>query len=62
MGQKFAKIVAISLVASVAVLLVGMTARHPTVADTTARVRVAGPPVKAGKPVAVNHSDTTVIR
>jgi hypothetical protein len=56
------KIVAISLVASIAVLLVGMTARNTAVADTTARVQVAGPPVKAGKPVAVSHSDTTVIR
>ena len=56
------KIVAISLVASIAVLLVGMTARNTTVADTTARIQVAGPAVKAGKPVAVSHSDATVIR
>jgi len=56
------KIVAISLVASIAVLLVGMTARNTTATDTTARVQVAGPPVKAGKPVAISHSDTTVIR
>ena len=56
------KIVAISLAASVAVLLVGMTARNTTAADTTARIQVAGPAVKAGKPVAVSHSDTLVIR
>ena len=56
------KIVAISLAASLAVLLVGMTARTPTAADTTARIQVAGPAVKVGKPVAVSHSDTIVIR
>ncbi len=54
------KIVAISLAASVAVLLVGMTARNTTVADT--RIQAAGPAMKAGKPVAVSHSDTIVIR
>ncbi len=54
------KIVAISLAASVAVLLVGMTARNTTVADT--RIQAAGPAVKAGKPVAVSHSDTIIIR
>ena len=56
------KIIAISLAASLAVLLVGMTARTPTAADTTARIQVAGPAVKVGKPVAVSHSDTIVIR
>jgi hypothetical protein len=55
------KIVAISLAASVAAGLVGMTARTPA-ADATARVQAAGPAVKAGKPVAVSHSDLTVIR
>lgn len=56
------KIVAISLVASVAVLLVGMMARNTTAADTAARIQVAGPALKVGKPVAVSHSDATVIR
>jgi hypothetical protein len=56
------KIVAISLAASVAVLLVGMTARNTPAADTAARMQVAGPAVKVGKPVAVSHSDTIVIR
>jgi hypothetical protein len=57
------KIVAISLAASVAVLLVGMMARNTTAVDTpAARIQVAGPAVKVGKPVAVSHSDTTVIR
>jgi hypothetical protein len=56
------KIVAISLVASIAVLLVGMKARNAAVTDTSARIHVAGPAIKAGKPVTVSHSDTTVIR
>jgi hypothetical protein len=56
------KIVVVALVASLAVLLVGITARNTTAADTTARIQVAGPAVKAGKPVAVSHSDTTAIR
>jgi hypothetical protein len=55
-----AKIVAVSLAASVAVLLVGVTAR--TTADTNARIQVAGPAEKAGKPVVVSRSDVTAIR
>ena len=56
------KIVAISLVASIAVLVVGITARNTTAADTTARIQTAGPAVKAGKPIAITHSDTSTIR
>ena len=56
------KIVVISLVASIAVLMVGIAARNTTTADITARTQVAGPPVKAGKPVAISHSDTTAVR
>ena len=56
------KIVAISLVASIAVLLVAITARNTTAADTTARIQVAGPAVKVGKPIAVSHSDTIALR
>ena len=57
------KIVAISLVASIAVLLVGMTARNTTAAaNATARIQVVGPAVKAGKPVAVSYSNATMIR
>jgi hypothetical protein len=55
------KIVAISLIASIAVLVAAVAARPP-VADTTARVQTAGPAVKAGKPIAITHSDTTAIR
>lgn len=56
------KIVAVSLAASIAVLLVGITARNTTATDTTARIVVAGPAVKAGKPIAISHSDLTVVR
>ncbi len=56
------KIVVISLVASIAVLVVGITARNTTAADATARIQTAGPVVKAGKPIAISHSDATVIR
>jgi hypothetical protein len=56
------KIVAISLAASMAVLLVGMMARNTTAADAAARIQVAGPALKVGKPVAVSHSGATVIR
>lgn len=56
------KIVAISLLACVAVLLVAMTARNTTAAGTSTRIQVAGQAVKAGKLVAVSNSDATVIR
>jgi len=56
------KIVVISLVASIAILLVGIMARNTSAADTTARIQVAGPAVKVGKPVAISHINTTVIR
>lgn len=55
------KIVAISLIASVGVLLVGMTARGTT-ADTSARIHAAGPAVKAGKPMTISRIETTTIR
>ncbi|HLK84086.1 MAG TPA: hypothetical protein VKT99_21695 [Xanthobacteraceae bacterium] len=56
------KILGVALVASIAVVLVGMTARSTTVADPAAGIHAAGPPVKAGKPIAVSHIETTTIR
>ena len=56
------KIVAIALVASIAVLVVGIAAHTTTTADSTARIQIVGPVVKVGKPVAISHSDTTAIR
>jgi len=55
------KILGVAGAASIAVLLVGMTARNNT-ADTPAAVHAAGAPVKAGKAIAVSHIETTVIR
>jgi hypothetical protein len=56
-----AKIIALSLAASVAAALVGMTAHSPS-ADTNVRIQAAGPALKAGKPVTVSHSGMTAIR
>lgn len=55
------KIVAVSLVAAIAVILVGITAR---VADTgaTAKLEAHGPVLKAGKPAAVTARDGTSIQ
>jgi hypothetical protein len=55
------KIVVVSLVASIAVLVVGIAAR-PTSVDTTARIQTAGPALKAGRPIAVTNSDTVTVR
>lgn len=56
------KILGVAVVASIAVLLVGMTARNAATVDSTAHIHAAGPAVKAGKPIAVSHIDATVIR
>lgn len=55
------KVVVVSLIASIAVIGVGIAARTTT-SDTTARIQTAGPAFKAGKPMAITHSDTMVIR
>jgi predicted kinase len=56
------KIVAISLVASIAVLVAAIAARTTPAADNTARIQIAGPALKVGKPIAVTHIDTIAIR
>ena len=56
------KVLAVAGAASIAVLLVGMTARNTTALDTPAPIHAAGPPVKAAKAIAVSHIETTVIR
>jgi hypothetical protein len=55
------KIVAVSLVAAIAVILVGVTAR---VTDTgaTANLSAQGPVIKAGKPAAVTVREGTTVR
>lgn len=55
------KIVVVSLVASIAVMIVGIAART-TVPDPAARIQTAGPAVKAGKPTAITRSDTSAVR
>jgi hypothetical protein len=56
-----AKVIALSLAASLTAGLVGMMAHSHSV-DTNVRVQAAGPVLKAGKQVAVSHSGMTVIR
>ncbi len=56
------KIVVVSLIASVVVMVVCITARAVPDDVATARAQTIEPVVKAGKPVAVSHLNTTVIR
>jgi hypothetical protein len=56
------KIVVVSLVLSIAVLMVGISASSDWAEDATLRVQAKGPPIKAGQPVAVTHTGTTVMR
>ena len=56
------KILGVAVIASIAVLLVGMTARTTATADMTTRVHAAGPAGETGSPIAVSHIETTVIR
>ncbi len=56
------KIVVVSLIASVAVMVVCITARPLPEDVTTARAQTIEPAVKAGKPVAISNSGLTVIR
>lgn len=56
------KVVVVSLLLSIAVLVVGVAARNTTAADSTARIQTAGPVLKVGKPIAISHSDAIAIR
>ena len=56
------KIVVISLVLSTAVLLVGIST-HIAGSDISDSARIAaGPPLKAGKPMALTNSGMTAVR
>jgi len=55
------KIVVISLIASIAVVIVGITARTVD-PDAGGRIQTAGAPIKAGKPVVITNSDTSTVR
>ena len=56
------KIVVVSLIASIAVLAVGISARTNWSEDPVARVQAKGPAIKAGQPITVTQSNTTVVR
>ena len=56
------KIVAVSLVAAIAVILVGVTARVTDTGSASANLQAHGPVVKAGKPAAVTVRDGSTIR
>ncbi|HSV25160.1 MAG TPA: hypothetical protein VLJ17_19280 [Xanthobacteraceae bacterium] len=56
------KIVVVSLVASIVVLMVGITAHHSGTTDSMARIQTAGPVVKAGKPVKLGRGDLIAIQ
>ncbi len=56
------KIVALSLIAAIAVILVGITARVTDTDVANGRLEAHGPVIKAGKPSAVTLRDGTAIR
>jgi hypothetical protein len=56
------KIVAVSLVAAIAVILVGVTARITDAGNASANLQAHGPVVKAGKPAAVTVRDGNSIQ
>jgi cytochrome oxidase Cu insertion factor (SCO1/SenC/PrrC family) len=55
------KIVAVSLVAAIAVVLVGITARV-TDSGSSANLQAHGPVLKAGKPAAVTARDGNTVQ
>jgi hypothetical protein len=56
------KIVAVSLVAAIAVVVVGITAR-PTIGDgVTARLKAEAPILQAGKTMTLTRSDASAVR
>ena len=56
------KIVAVSLLAAIAVILVGITARITDVDASGVRMEAHGPAIKAGKPSAVTAREGVSIR
>lgn len=56
------KIVAVSLVAAIAVILVGVTARLTDTDATGNRIEAHGPAIKATKPSAVTAREGATIR
>ena len=56
------KIVAVSLVAAIAVILVGVTARVSDTSTASANLQAHGPVIKAGKPSAVTVREGTAVQ
>lgn len=56
------KIVAVSLIAAIAVILVGVTARITDTGTASAKLEAHGPVLKAGKPSAVTARDGSSIQ
>ena len=56
------KIVAVSLVAAIAVILVGITARVTDDSSASANLQAHGPVIKASKPTAVTAAEGTAVR
>ena len=56
------KIVAVSLIAAIAVILVGVTARISDTGSTSAKVETQGPVLKAGKPATITARDGNTIQ
>jgi cytochrome oxidase Cu insertion factor (SCO1/SenC/PrrC family) len=56
------KIVAVSLIAAIAVILVGITARITDTGTASAKLEAHGPVLKAGKPSAVTARDGSSIQ
>ena len=56
------KIVAVSLIAAIAVILVGVTARISDTGNTSAKVETQGPVLKAGKPATITARDGNTIQ
>lgn len=56
------KVVVVSLIASIAVLIVGISASSNWADDATTTMHAKGPAIKAGQPVVVTNSSTSVVR
>ncbi len=56
------KIVAVSLIAAIAVILVGITARISDTGTASARLETHGPVLKAGKPSTITARDGASIQ
>jgi hypothetical protein len=54
------KVVAVALVAAIAVVAVGISARVSDTTSTTARIQ--GPVLKAGQPATFTSSETSAVR